>query len=107
MEHSVIKRRKNWDSVPNKRKPLTKRRNIIISRNKNQNINNVDITNSIEKAIKIGRENEDEEIFIIGGGEIYKLGFKFVDKLYITEIKKNIEGDTFFPKWNKSKWKEI
>ena len=107
MGHSIIMGRKNWDSIPNKWKPLPNRKNIIISRNKNQNINNVDITNSIEKAIKIGRENEDEEIFIIGGGEIYKLGFEFVDKLYITEIKKNIEGDTFFPKWNKSEWKEI
>ena len=68
MEHSVIMGRKNWDSIPNKWKPLPNRKNIIISRNKNQNINNVDITNSIEKAIKIGRENEDEEIFIIGGG---------------------------------------
>ena len=105
--HSVIMGRKNWDSIPNKWRPLPNRKNIIISRNINHNIKNVDITNSIEKAIKIGRENEDEEIFIIGGGEIYKLGFKFVDKLYITEIKKNIEGDTFFPKWNKSEWKEI
>ena len=107
MGHSIIMGRKNWDSIPNKWRPLQNRKNIIISRNINQNIKNVDITNSIEKAIKIGRENEDEEIFIIGGGEIYKLGFKFVDKLYITEIKNNIEGDTFFPKWNKSEWKEI
>ncbi|MEO2085177.1 MAG: dihydrofolate reductase [Marinoscillum sp.] len=105
--HSIIMGRKNWDSIPNKWRPLPNRKNIIISRNINHNIKNVDITNSIEKAIKIGRENEDEEIFIIGGGEIYKLGFKFVDKLYITEIKNNIEGDTFFPKWNKREWKEI
>lgn len=107
MGHTVIMGRKNWDSIPNKWRPLPNRKNIIISRNINQNIKNVDITSSIEKAIKIGRENEDEEIFIIGGGEIYKLGFKFVDKLYITEINKNIEGDTFFPKWNKNKWREI
>ena len=86
MGHTVIMGRKNWDSIPNKWRPLPNRKNIIISRNINQNIKNVDITSSIEKAIKIGRENEDEEIFIIGGGEIYKLGFKFVDKLYITEI---------------------
>ena len=81
MGHSVIMGRKNWDSIPNKWRPLPNRKNIIISRNINQNIKNVDITNSIEKAIKIGRKNKDEEIFIIGGGEIYKLGFKFVDKL--------------------------
>ena len=66
--HSVIMGRKNWDSIPNKWRPLPNRKNIIISRNKNQNFKNVDITNSIEKAIKIGRKNEDEEIFIIGGG---------------------------------------
>ena len=105
--HSVIMGRKNWDSIPNKWRPLPNRKNIIISRNINQNIKNVDITNSIEKAIKIGRKNEDEEIFIIGGGEIYNLGLKYADKLYITEIKKIINGDTYFPKWNKNEWKEI
>ena len=105
--HSVIMGRKNWDSIPKNYRPLPNRKNIVISRSKNQKIQNVDITRSIEEAIEIARENSDEEIFIIGGGEIYNLGLKYADKLYITEIKENIDGDTYFPKWNKNKWKEI
>ena len=105
--HSIIMGRKNWDSIPKKYRPLPNRKNIVISRNKNQKIKNIDITRSIEEAIEIARENTDEEIFIIGGGEIYNLGLKYADKLYITEIKKIINGDTYFPKWNKNEWKEI
>jgi dihydrofolate reductase len=63
--------------------------------------------NSIEEAIQEARSSEDEEIFIIGGGEIYKLGFKYVTKLYITEIYAEVDGNTYFPKWDKANWKEI
>ena len=78
--HSVIMGRKNWDSIPKKYRPLPNRKNIVISRNKNQKIKNIDITRSIEEAIEIARENTDEEIFIIGGGEIYNLGLKYADE---------------------------
>lgn len=105
--HSVIMGRKNWDSIPKKYRPLPHRKNIIVSRNKNQKIKSVEISRSIEEAIKIARKDIDEEIFIIGGGEIYNLGLKYADKLYITEIKENINGDTYFPKWNKNNWIEI
>lgn len=105
--HAVIMGRKNWESIPEKYRPLPNRENIIISRNRNYSTKKATVVNSIEKAIEISRHNTDEEIFIIGGGEIFKAGFKFVDKLYITEIKSNVNGDTYFPKWNKNQWKEI
>ena len=78
--HSIIMGRKNWDSIPKKYRPLPNRKNIVISRNINQKIKNIDITRSIEEAIEIARENTDEEIFIIGGGEIYNLGLKYADE---------------------------
>ena len=105
--HSVIMGRKNWESIPEKYRPLPKRKNIVITRNKNYKAENSEIVGSINEAINISRKNSDEEIFIIGGGEIYKESFKYVDKLYITEIKTKIEGNTFFPKWNKKDWIEI
>ncbi len=49
----------------------------------------------------------NEEIFIIGGGNVYKQALDFTDKIYLTEVKANIEGDAFFPKLNKKYWKEI
>ena len=75
--------------------------------NKNYKAEKAEIVGSIEKAIKISRNNSDEEIFIIGGGEIYKDSFKFIDKLYITEIKAKIEGSTYFPNWDRNEWTEI
>ena len=105
--HSVIMGRKNWESIPNKYRPLPNRRNIVVTRNKNYKAEKAEIVGSIEKAIKISRNNSDEEIFIIGGGEIYKDSFKFIDKLYITEIKSKIEGNTYFPNWDRNEWTEI
>ena len=101
--HTVIMGRKNWESIPKKYRPLPKRNNIIISRNKKYETKSSIVVNSIEKAIEIARNNNDDEIFIIGGGEIYKASFNYVNRLYITEIKSNIEGNTYFPKWNKKK----
>ena len=105
--HSVIMGRKNWESIPKKYRPLPNRKNIVVTRNNNFRGKGAVVVNSIEKAIEESRVSEDEEIFIIGGGEIYKLGFDYVDKVYITEIYANINGNTYFPKWNKSNWLEI
>ncbi|MEC7851219.1 MAG: dihydrofolate reductase [Bacteroidota bacterium] len=105
--HSIIMGRKNWESIPEKYRPLPGRKNIVVTRNKGFQDNGATVVNSIEKAIEVSRASEDEEIFIIGGGEIYKLGFKYVDKLYITEIYAEVDGNTYFPEWNKKDWKEI
>tara|TARA_B100001057_G_scaffold117986_1_gene116548 strand:- start:4592 stop:5098 length:507 start_codon:yes stop_codon:yes gene_type:complete len=105
--HSIIMGRKNWESIPTKYRPLPERKNIVITRSKNFKSKEAFVVNSIEQAIDISRTDEDEEVFIIGGGEIYKLGLRYVDKIYITEIYAEIEGNTFFPKWKKDDWIEI
>ena len=105
--HSIIMGRKNWESIPEKYRPLPDRKNIIVTRNNNFKYKGATIVSSIEKAIEEARSSEDEEIFIIGGGEIYKLGFKYVDKLYITEINAEVKGNTYFPEWDKKYWNEI
>ena len=105
--HSIIMGRKNWESIPKKYRPLPERKNIVVTRNNKFEDKGAIIVNSIEKAVEKARTFDEEEIFIIGGGEIYKLGFPYVDKLYITEIYANIDGNTYFPKWNKENWKEI
>ena len=105
--HSVIMGRKNWESIPKKYRPLPNRKNIVITRNNNFKDKGAIVVNSIEKAIEKSRSSEEEEIFIIGGGEIYNLGLDYVDKLYITEIYSDIDGNTYFPKWNTKNWLEI
>ena len=105
--HSIIMGRKNWESIPEKFRPLPDRKNIVVTRNSKFKDDGASVVNSIEEAIEEARSSEDEEIFIIGGGEIYKLGFKYVDRLYITEIYAEVDGNTYFPEWNKKDWKEI
>ncbi|MDE2030853.1 MAG: dihydrofolate reductase [Patescibacteria group bacterium] len=110
--HTVIMGRKTFESIG---KPLPNRKNIVITRDINYTHEGIDVVNSLEKALRLatleqGREfeeNQDElEIFIIGGGEIYKQAFDKANKLYITEVHKNFEGDTIFPVIDKNIWRE-
>jgi len=87
--HHLLMGRKTFESIG---KPLPNRRNIIISR-QNLNIDGVEVINSIDEI-----KNIQEDIFIIGGGEIYKSCIIFADKIYATEIDCEIEADTWFPK---------
>jgi dihydrofolate reductase len=93
----VIMGRKTYESIGT---PLPNRTNIVISRNKNLKIKNVIIVSSLEEAIKEAKLLKPKEIFIIGGGKIYNQSINLVDKLYITLIDLEIEGDTFFPEYS-------
>jgi dihydrofolate reductase len=100
----VIMGRKTYESLPKEYKPLPHRMNIIISRDKNYKANNCLVFDNLKKAIR--KSGTNKEIFIIGGGEIYKEGFKYADKIYLTEVDGEFEGDTYFPHIGRS-WKEI
>jgi len=106
--HHVIMGRKNFESIPHKFKPLINRTNIIVSRNINYVAQGCIVVSSIEDAIEIAKKNNDDEPFIIGGGEIYKLALEsnLVDKIYLTKVHHVFEGDTFFPKLNNN-WQEV
>ena len=98
--HYIIMGRKTFESFP---KPLPNRTHIIISRQKNYAVENCIVVSSLEEAIKVCPKNED--IYIIGGGEIYKQSIDFADKLEITVVDHNFEADTFFPEIDENKWK--
>ncbi len=97
----VIMGRKTYESIG---KPLPNRLNIVITRDKNKTYEGCITVNSIENAIR--KAGTDKEIFIIGGGEIYKKSIKFVNKVYLTKVHQHIEGDTYFPTLNE-RWKEV
>lgn len=105
--HHVIMGRKNYDSLPPKFTPLPHRTNIIVTRQQDFEAEGCSVVHSLEEALEICRKNGEEEAFIIGGGEIYRLGFNYANILYITEIKKPYEGDTYFPEYDKNDWKEV
>ena len=105
--HHVIMGRKNYESLPEKFKPLPNRTNIVITRQKDFVANGCTIVNELSQGIQMAKSNGEKELFIIGGAEIYKLALPMTDTLYLTEIEAEIDGDTFFPAWNKREWREI
>ena len=92
MGNTVIMGRKTYESIG---KPLSGRVNIVVSRDTNLTIPGCIVVDNIEKAIT--KSDKNKEIFIIGGGEIYKNSINFVDKIYMTRIHQEVEGDTTFP----------
>lgn len=102
--HFIIMGRKTFESFP---KPLPNRTHIIITRDKYYKTkhDNCIVVHAFEDALKLTQG--DEHPFIIGGGEIYKQGEKFADKLEITRVHKKFEADTFFPEVDKTIWKLI
>ena len=101
--HCIIMGRKTFDSIG---KPLPNRTSLIISRNSDFQIEGCITVNSLENAISEAKKIENEETFIIGGAEIYRLALPIVDKIYLTEVHHAYEGDTFFPEIDKMVWKE-
>lgn len=106
--HFVIMGRKNFESIPHKYRPLPNRTNVVITRQASYQAEGCIIVNSIEEALVKARESNDTEAFIIGGGQIYELALKneLVDRIYLTRVHKEYDGDTFFPELSK-KWKLI
>ena len=103
--HKILMGRKTFESLPG---ILPNREHIILTRDKNFNVDSdkVTIINNIEDAIKYYKDS-NEEIFIIGGGEIYKEFLPFANKLYLTKVYKDFDADTFFPQINLDEWKVI
>jgi dihydrofolate reductase len=105
--HVVIMGRKNYESLPPKFRPLPDRTNVVITRQKNFSAPGCTVVNSLEAGIQVAKRANEKELFIIGGAEIFELSMSVADRLYLTEIKTELEGDTFFPQFDKSKWKEF
>ena len=97
--NSVIMGRKTWESLPKKYKPLCNRKNIVISRKRDYITDNVPVFNNIYSAYEYSKEMGFSKNWIIGGGEIYKAALKEIDidEIYVTQIDKVINSDTFFP----------
>ena len=92
--HKVVMGRKTWDSLPHK---LKNRTNMVVSRTL---IDSADQTISDLDTFIKENENTAEEIFVIGGGQIYAKFLPYVKKMYLTEVNKETEADTFFPEFN-------
>lgn len=105
--HHVIMGRKNYDSIPEKFRPLPNRTNIVVTRQVGLKLPNCTVVHSIEEAVSIARNAGEKELFIIGGAAIYELGMPLAGRLYLTEIEATLNGDTYFPDFQKGLWREV
>ncbi len=101
----IIMGRKTFDSMAGK--PLNGRLNIVITRQQDWKAEGAVKVDSVYKALEIVQQNNYKEVFIIGGGEIYKAALSIADKVYLTRVETEIEGDTFFPELNSDNWQLI
>jgi len=104
LNHVVVMGRKTFESIG---KPLPNRVNIIVSRNKDLRIEGCTIAQSLQDAIIFCKKNNTQKMFIIGGSSLFTEGLQLADTLELTEIQKEVDGDVYFPQWNKSEWNEI
>lgn len=100
--HKIIMGRKTFESLPG---VLPNRYHIILTRDKDFSIDdsNVEVVYSLKQVIETYK-NTDEEVFVIGGGEIYTQLLPHTNKLYLTKVKKDFEGDTYFPQIKLDEW---
>ncbi|RTR40860.1 type 3 dihydrofolate reductase [Shewanella canadensis] len=95
----IVMGRKTFESIG---RPLPGRHNIVISRQESLKIEGVTCVSSFEAAKKVA--GDCEELVVIGGGQLYSSLLKEADKLYLTEINLDVDGDTFFPPWDDASW---
>lgn len=98
MGHTVVMGRKTFESIG---KPLPGRKNVILTRNINFFANGCIVINSLDDVLKLG---ELEDIFVIGGAELYSLFLPYAQSLYITEIEHSFQGDTYFNAIDLNEW---
>lgn len=88
--NTVVMGRKTYESIG---RPLPNRRNIVITRDENYHDDNIEVVNSIEEALLLC----NNDCFIIGGGQIYQQTLDLAEKIYLTIVDEEFEGDAFFP----------
>lgn len=102
MGHHIIMGRKTYESIG---RLLPGRTTVIVTRRPDYHVPGAIVAHSLEEAIAACKG--DDEIFVVGGAEIFREALPIAGRIYATEIHTEVEGDVFFPEWNKSDWKEI
>ena len=100
----VIMGRKSFESLG---KALKGRTNIIVTRNKDWKAEGVQVVQTIDQAITLAAQTDAKEIFIIGGAEIFRSALPSADRIYLTLVHGNFDGDVFFPELEQGEWKLI
>ena len=100
--HPIVMGRRTFESIG---RPLPKRTNIVVTRHPEWQAEGCTIAYSVPLALELARQS-DEQVFVIGGAEIYRQAIAAADTIYMTEVHHSFEGDVFFPEINHSEWRE-
>jgi dihydrofolate reductase len=106
--HHVLMGRKSWEALPDGYRPLPGRVNIVVTRQNNFRAEGCVTVKGIDEGIEFARKSGEEELMIIGGGEIYKQALAKTDRIYLTRVHHSFtEADAFFPELPGNEWKEV
>jgi len=103
--HTVVMGRKTWESLPVRFRPLPGRRNVVVTRNPDYHALGAYVVHSLDEALKLGAG--DTALFIIGGAELYAAALPRADRLELTEVDVAVDGDAYFPSFERSQWREV
>jgi dihydrofolate reductase len=104
MGHTVVMGRKTWESIG---RPLPGRRIVVVSRQRDYLPEGVAVVAGIDDALTIAESAGDDEVFIAGGAEIYRLALPRADRLYLTRVHADVAGDARFPEVDWTRWKRV
>jgi dihydrofolate reductase len=104
MGHHLLMGRKTWESIG---RPLPGRTMVVITRRAGFSADGIRVAGSIDEALEIARRAGETEAFVAGGAQIYRQMLERADRIYMTRIHAEIEGDTFFPEIDASRWREV
>lgn len=99
--HTIIMGRKTWESIG---RPLPERRMVVVSRQAGYQADGVSVVGSLQDAFAVAHSAGDDEAFVIGGAEIYRQALPFTDRIYMTLVLAEVEGDTKFPDVDWETW---
>lgn len=98
---TIIMGRKTFESIG---RVLPHRKNIIVTQQQDYRMDGAEVVHSLDKIYHWNKTNPDEELFVIGGGHLFKQILPFADRMYITKIDETFPGDTYFPNFNEADW---
>lgn len=104
MDKPIIMGRKTYDSIG---RPLPGRTNIVVTRQTDWSAPGVKVASTLEEAVALASAEQPEEVMVIGGAQIYELMLPAADRIYLTQVDTDIEGDAFFPELPQDEWQEV
>jgi dihydrofolate reductase len=104
MGHHLIMGRKTYESIGN---PLPGRTMIVVTRNTNYQPDGCLVAHSLDSAFEFARMGDEDEVFVIGGGELFEQTIELADRIYLTQVHAELQADVFFPEFSPDDWQEV